>query len=147
MPPIILNDRGQPEPSPFIMGCLKRVHAGLSLRHTPHTGPQWAILLQWQPDDRRWQYVQSGEMPPDSTFDIIGYLPMDCPLDDAPAYVAKVFRQSSRAEVQRMADAVLAHNASAPVATMVDEAIAEVLDQVDPSAALPKRRGRPRKGA
>ena len=147
MPPIILNDRGQPEPSPLIMDRLKRVHAGLSLRHTPHAGPQWAILFQWQPEDARWRFVQSGELPPDSTFDIIGYLPMDCPLDDSPAYVAKVFRQSNREEVRRMADAVLTHNSVAPVAAVLEEAMAEVLDQVDPSAALPKRRSRARKGA
>lgn len=145
--PILLNDRGEPEPSPFVMDRLKAVHKSLGLKHTPHVGPQWAITFQWQPEDPRFAMVQSGELNPNRTYDIIGYLPMDCPLDDAPGHIARVFRQSRREEVQRMADAVEAHNASAPVAAQVEQAIAEVLDQVDPSEALPKRRTRSRKGA
>jgi hypothetical protein len=44
-----------------------------------------------------------------------------------------------------MADAVLQHNETAPVAAMMDEALAEVLDRPDPTAVTQKKRGRPRK--
>jgi len=142
---VILNDRGEPQPPLSIVERLQAVHKGLGLRHTPHAGPVWAITFAWGPEDRRWEYIQQGTMPANRAFDLIGYLPVDCPLDQAPSYVASVFRKSNREEVQRMADAVLQHNASAPAAAMVQEAIAEVLDMPDPSSVQPRRRGRPRK--
>jgi hypothetical protein len=142
---VILNDRGEPQPPTSIVERLRAVHAGLGLRHTPHVGPVWAITMAWDGDDPRWAYVQNGTMPASRAFGVIGYLPLDCPLDQAPSYVASVFRKSNREEVQRMADAVLRHNTTAPAAAMVEEAIAEVLDMPDPSSVQPRRRGRPRK--
>jgi hypothetical protein len=145
MTALILNDRGEPQPPTHVLERLTSVHAGLGLRHTPHNGPVWAITMAWGPEDRRWEYVQNGTAPASRAFDIIGYLPIACPPDEAASYVATVFRQSSRADVQRMADDVLRHNTTAPAAAMVEEAIAEVLDMPDPSSVQPRRRGRPRK--
>jgi hypothetical protein len=142
---VVINERGEPQPPTQVLARLQAVHAGLGLRYTPHAGPVWAITLRWAPDDRRWAYVQANTMSAEGAFDVVGYLPIDCAVDNAPSYVASVFRRSSRSEVQRMADAVLQHNATAPTAALVESAIAEVLDQPDPSGVQPRRRGRPRK--
>jgi hypothetical protein len=142
---VLVNERGEPQPPISIVERLQAVHTGLGLRYTPHAGPVWAITFAWEPDDPRWAYVQNGTMPASRAFGVIGYLPVDCPLDQAPSFVASVFRKSNRAEVQRMADAVLQHNTSAPTAALVEQAIAEVLDMPDPSSVQPRRRGRPRK--
>lgn len=143
--PVLVNELGHPQPPTHVVDRLKAVHAGLGLRYTPHAGPVWAITLAWEPDDRRWEYVQNGTFPADGAFSLIGYLPVACPPDEAASYIASTFRRSSREDVRRMADAVLQHNAVSPGAAMVEEAIAEVLDQPDPSSVQPRRRGRPRK--
>lgn len=140
----LINERGEPQPPTTVLERLRGVHSGLGLRYTPHAGPVWAITLTWGPEDARWALVQAQALPEARAFDIVGYLPVDCPLDEAPAYIAQVFRTSTKAEVQRMADAVERHNQRVPVADAVESAVAAVLDQDNPATA-PRRRGRPRK--
>lgn len=143
--PVLLNSAGQPEPPTHVVGRLRAIHAGLSLKFLSHTGEHWAICLAWEPDDARWERVQSGETDPARAYDIIGYLPIDCPVDEAPAHLERVLRTYPKDTVRNMADAVLQHNDTAPVAAMMDEALAEVLDRPDPTAVTQKKRGRPRK--
>jgi hypothetical protein len=76
--------------------------------------------------------------------DIIGYLPMDCTLDEAPAYLFKAIRQYPKAEIQALTERVIAFNETTPIANAMEQAIAEVLDNPNP-AGTPKRRGRPPK--
>jgi len=78
--------------------------------------------------------------------DIIGYLPMDCPPDSAPGYLAKMFREYPREDVNRMLDAMDALNAQ-PAQAAMEAAIAEVLDGADPSGTAKRGRGRPRKNS
>lgn len=139
---ILLNERGIPEPSPAIVRRLREVHAGLKLRFVEPA--QWAITLEWAPEDRRWEMIQRQEMTPDAAFDIVGYVPLDCSLEETPTYIANRLRRHRREDVRRMADAV-AEGADAPVQAAVEQAIAEVLDRPDPTAVVPKRRGRPPK--
>lgn len=137
---LILNSAGNPEPSPEISRRLKAIHAGLHLKFVDSTTEHWAICMSWQPDDSRWQYVQSGEMPPDRAYDIIGYIPLACGVDEAPSYLERYFRSSSKEEVRNMADAVTSWNmGGGQLDSIVEEAIGEVLDMPDPSATKPKR--------
>jgi hypothetical protein len=145
--PVLLNSVGHPEPPTHVVGRLRAIHAGLSLKFVDHTGEHWAVCLAWQPEDTRWARVQSGRTDPASAYDIIGFLPVDCPAEQAPAHLERVFRTYPKDEVRNMADAVLKYNDSVPVAEMVEEAIAEVLDRPDPSVVVPKKRGRPRKNS
>ena len=149
MPAVILNHRGTPEPSSEVQRRLAGVHPRLSLKFIDGVDHHWAICMRWDETDTRWAHVQSQDIDPNRSMDIIGYLPMDCPLDQAPAYMGKVLRQFPRADVQRIADRMAEFNLSAPLKTAVEEAIAEVLDRPDPSATTaplaPKKRGRPRK--
>ena len=139
--PVLLNSAGQPEPPTAVVARLRALHAGLSLKFLTHTGEHWAVCMAWQPEDRRWERVQQGETDPASAYDIIGYLPVDCPTDDAPAYLERTFRQYPKDEIRNMADHVLDYNAQAPVAEAIEAALTEALE--DP--ILPKKRGRPKK--
>lgn len=139
--PVLLNSAGQPEPPTAVVARLRALHAGLSLKFLTHTGEHWAVCMAWQPEDRRWERVQQGETDPASAYDIIGYLPVDCPTDEAPAYLERTFRQYPKDEIRNMADHVLDYNANAPVSEAIEAALTEALE--DP--ILPKKRGRPKK--
>lgn len=142
--PVVLNHRGTPEPSSEIQRRLMAVHPRLSLKYINGVDHHWAICMRWDEGDERWQHVQSQEIDPNRSIDIIGYLPLACPPDEAPAYLTKALRQYPKADVQALTDRVVAYNDTVPLAAAIETAIAEVLDQPDPSHT-PKRRGRPPK--
>ena len=138
---VLLNSTGQPEPPTHVVKRLRALHAGLHLRFMEHTGEHWAVCMTWTPEDRRWEWVQRGETDPASTYDIIGYLPMLCSADEAPAYLERTLRQHPKDEVRRMADFVQQFNETTPGADAVDAALVEALEQ--PVV----KRGRPRKSS
>ena len=139
--PVVLNHRGTPEPSSEIQRRLTAVHPRLSLKYVDGADQHWAITMRWDEHDPRWGMVQSQELDPNRSIDIIGYLPMACGMDEAPAYLAKAIRQYPKADIQALTDRVIAFNETTPIAQAVDAAIAEVLDNPNP-AGTPKRRGR-----
>lgn len=141
---LILNSAGKPEPSPEISRRLRAVHAGLHLRFMEYADGNWAVCMNWQPDDRRWEMVQRNELDPSSTYDIIGYLPLACSPDEAPAYLERSMRTYPRNDIKNMADKVIEYNETQPVNEALEQALEEVLE--NPLAA-PKKRGRPRKNA
>lgn len=128
----ILNSMGAPEPSPEIRRRLQAIHPKLDLRFVQTIGTHWAITMKWSDNDRRNEHIQNGTVPPDSNFDIIGYLPLDCSLDEAPAYLSKVLREFPREDVQNLIGRIAKFNET-PAQKAVEEAIGEVLDQKDPS--------------
>lgn len=141
--PILLNAQGRPEPSPEVTRRLLEVHPGLFLRFFDQTGANWAICWAWPKDDPRWATVQAGTTDPASAFDIVGWLPMDCPLDSAPAYLSQSLRSYPKEEVARLAERVTHFNmAGGPTQALVEEAIAEVLDSADPAGKTKGRRGK-----
>jgi hypothetical protein len=135
---VILNAAGTPEPSPQVQRRLRAAHPGLFLRFLPQSGEHWAICLEWGANDPRRAKLQDGSVDPARAHDIIGFLPMTCSADEAPAYLERSFRTFPREDVQRMADDVTA-SFSAPAQQAVEQAIAEVLDNPNP-AGTPKRR-------
>lgn len=140
MATVLVNSAGMPEPSPETTRRLRAIHAGLFLRFLGHITTHWAVCLQWSPENPSWARIQSGEVAPDKAHDIIGYLPLDCSADEAPAYLEKMFRAFPRDEVRRMADAVHEHNLTVPAAQAAEQAMAEVMDMADPSQTKPKRK-------
>ncbi len=143
---VLLNALGRPEPSPEVSRRLTAIHAGLSLRWIPGAGENWAVCMAWQPEDGRWQYVQNGSYDAHLTYDIIGYLPMNCGPDEAAPYLERSFRTFPREDIQRMSDAMANWN-TGNIQEALDAAIGEVLDSPDPSLGMdaPRKRGRPRK--
>ena len=138
---VLLNAAGQPEPPTHVVARLRALHAGLHLKFLDYTAQHWAVCMAWEGGDRRWERVQQGEIGPQSAHDIIGYLPLDCSPEEAPAYLERVFRQYPKDEVRNMADYVQQYNADAPVDAAIEEALVEALE----APVLPKKRGRPKK--
>lgn len=142
--PMVLSHRGTPEPSSEIQRRLRQVHPRLELRYVDSVDAHWAICFRWAENDRRWAMIQSNEVDPLRSMDIIGYLPMDCPTEQAPAYLEKSLREYPIDEVKQLVQQVTHYNDLSPAQQAVEAAIAEVLDSSNP-ANQPKRRGRPPK--
>ena len=140
---ILFNAQGRPEPSPEVTRRLLAIDPGLFLRFIDHVGAFWAVCWAWPKTDRRWEGVREGSIDPAKAFDIVGYLPMDCPVDSAPAYLERMLRTFPKEEVQRMADSIEAFNSSgSALSALVDQAIGEVLDHPDPTGKAKRRRAR-----
>ena len=142
--PVVLNHRGTPEPSSEIQRRLRQVHPRLELQFIDGFDAHWAICLRWAENDSRWRHIQSQEVDPNRSMDIVGYLPMTCGIAEAPAYLERSLREYPAEEVKNIAREVQRYNAVQPAEQAMQEAIAEVLDNPNP-AAQPKRRGRPPK--
>ena len=54
-----------------------------SIRH-------WAIVIHWREDDARRQWIQRGEIPASAAFDVLGYLPIDCSVQEAFTYFERM---------------------------------------------------------
>ncbi len=142
-PVILVNPAGIPEPSPEIQRRLREVHGGLKLRLIDTGVPTWSVCMEWQSDDRRWEWVQTESYDPKMAYDIIGYLPLGCSPDEAPSYLSKMIRTFPREDIQRLSDSVENYNTGV-VTSAVEEAIGDMLDSSDPSTVR-RGRGRPRK--
>lgn len=125
----------------MIQRRLREIHGGLHLRMIQGS---WGVCMSWRDNDARREWIQTEAYDPAKAYDIIGYLPVDCPPDMAPAYLAKMFREFPREDVNRMLDAMDALN-DQPAQAAVEAAIAEVLDSADPSGTAKRGRGRPPK--
>ena len=131
---ILLNPNGRPEPSPEIQRRLRAVHSGLGIRYVDGMH-QWAVTKQWEDDDRRWEHVQSGGINPKDTYDIVGYLPPDCKPDEAPAFIERRMRTHTRDHIRNVFERLDRFNTGV-TDDVVDQAIGEVLDEVDPSKSV-----------
>jgi hypothetical protein len=140
-PVVLLSHRGTPEPSPDIQRRLRAVHPRLFLRYVESLAEYWAICMTWDDNDRRYEMIRSQIINPEKSFDIIGYLPMHCSLDEAPSYLAKSFREYPVQEVQTLAQHIAVFNESL-TDQIAEKALADLLDRPDPSSTKSKLRGR-----
>jgi hypothetical protein len=134
---VVLNDKGRPEAPSDLQRRLGQVHPRLFLRHVQAADAVWAVCMRWDETDLRFGDVQSQVLDPERSFDIIGYIPRDCSVQEAPAYLERVFRQYPVEKVREVANRVEHFNKSV-VSDAADKVLGEVLDQRDPSHSLPK---------
>lgn len=139
---VLVNALGRPEPSPEVQRRLRAVHPNLFLRFIDGLNSSWAICWAWPENDRRWSTVQSGEISPDRAFDIVGYLAMDCSLDEAPSYLHRVLRTFPKEEVSQLADRILRFNETEALNEQVNEVLKELTDSPDPTGLTKTRRGK-----
>jgi hypothetical protein len=86
-PEDLLRDAlGRPQPPSELLARLRRFDDRLGLHYTKAA---WAITERWRTEDRRWEWVRNGSVPEAMAFDICGYLPINCSLDEAPAYIER----------------------------------------------------------
>lgn len=137
-PVILLNGAGNPEPSPEVQRRLKRVHPGLSLRYHPGaTTKHWMITMEWPREDPRWEMVRQQEMPRDASFDVIGYLPIGCSVDEAAPYLERSLRQHPKEEINRLiarSGEYARAGDTAEIQKASEEALDEVLSRPDPTS-------------
>ena len=144
---VLLNHLGTPEPSPEIQRRLRGVHSRLYLKYMTGGGRHWALCMDWSENDPRRERIQRREIDPEKAYDIVGFLPMDCNVDQAPAYLERALRTYPREDIQRMVEDIGNFNAAAPLAQAAEDALAQVLDSADPTGVEKRGRGRPRKSA
>lgn len=97
---LVVGQGGIPIPNSEIVERIKRIHPALNLRFSDGIGGLgWAITWEWQENDRRRQWIQDGRTDPNMAYDIVGYLPMGCSLNEAPAYIERSLKQYPREEV------------------------------------------------
>lgn len=116
----------QPIPPTDIVSALKRVDDRLDLKYVAFTsrdGPNingseyWAIIQRWTQDDARRRIIALGQMAPDSDFDVMTYLPLDCPVEDAYNYFQRAVEGQVRdkRDVTRIASRISNWNEAAKV--------------------------------
>lgn len=80
---------GLPVPPQELVAKLKAFDARIGLFYTKGA---WAITEAWRETDPRREWVQSGQMQEAMAFDICGYLPLSCSLDEALPYIERELR-------------------------------------------------------
>ena len=125
MAALILNSAGLPEPSPDIKRRLQQVHPGLSLRYQPNViKDSWMVTMTWEEQDPRRAEVRSGAVDGNLAWDVIGYLPTACGVDEAPAYLTRMLRTAPQENIQRLTDRMNRYNsqvAQGAVETALDD--------------------------
>lgn len=123
--PLFVRDAGGvPLPPSHIVAALQAWEPALGL--TYHA-VQWAFTWTWKENDPRRARVRSGELPEHEARDIIGYIPIDCSLEDVPSYAVQCLRQYPRDEVRKLVDSVHRYNAVDVGRAQTDAIINDVL--------------------
>lgn len=108
-PQLLVRDAGGvPQPPREILQRLQQWEPALGLKYH---AVQWAFTWTWKDDDPRRQRIRDGQYPADAAYDIIGYIPLDCPVDSIPAYAVKALTHYPRDEVRKLVEGVGRYNA------------------------------------
>lgn len=122
----VRDAQGTPVPPSDLLARLhRRCGADLGLKYVAGA---WAVTAEWPANDPRWQMVQEQQYPREGAHDIVGYIPVECPLEEAGAYIERSFRSHSREDVRRRLADALAWNERAVPEQQVAETVAAVLD-------------------
>ncbi len=137
--PALLDERGQPQPPAHILAeCKKRdPHIGLRFANGL-SGRGWAITWEWPAGDPRWARVRSGDVDPDGAYDIVGYLPFGCSVEDAPGYIDRSLRQYPVEEIRRIADRTTEYNKTEVPKQQVAEMVGDVVADARADLNAPK---------
>lgn len=140
-PTFVTNERGGPVPPQDILKRLAQVDPSLGLRFmADFDASRWALTWEWKPSDVRWARVQVGEIPREAAYDIIGYLPLQCPVEQAAAYVETHLKNYPREEVSKLRAQMTHWNDVEMPAQQVQALVADTLEDV--GKAKGKKKGK-----
>lgn len=125
--PILFGASGNPEPSTDIVRRLRELDPRLDLTWLSGAG-KWAVRMHWLPDDRRRERIKRGEMPSDVAFDIIGYLPVDCSVDEAPPLLARMLRYWPNEDISKMVEGLTRWNSGGAQQELVEGLMEDLSD-------------------
>lgn len=84
----LVDPRGHPVPPAEVV---KRLPPGASIKWIPAGGfygtQYFALFTAWEPNDPRWQHVQSGAYPREDARDMVQMFPPECSPQEMAAYV------------------------------------------------------------
>lgn len=130
-PNLVTNLNGAPEAPRDIVDRLRRVDPALGLRWMPDLDrSSWALTWEWPLNDGRWARVQCNDISRESAYDIIGYLPVGCSIDQAAGYVETHLKQYPKEEIRKLHKAVQRWNEVEIPQQQVSQVIADTLDDV-----------------
>lgn len=125
-PTKLMRDRmGVPLPPSDIQARLTAYDKRLGMRYL---SASWAITWTWKPDDPRRATVRSGETPLEMAFDIVGWLPITCSLDEAPAFLERNLKSSSIPELQALSFEIAHYNHDVPLKHTMEMVVNETRD-------------------
>ena len=130
-PALVVGQGGIPIAPSEIVERVKRIHPALNLRFADGIGGVgWSITWEWPETDRRWQWVKDGRTDPAMAYDIIGYLPLDCSLDQAPGYLERSLRDYPREEVSGLVNRMSHWNTVEKPKEQVQALVAATMDDI-----------------
>lgn len=127
-PVILLGLDGRPKPPEEIVRRLRAIDPRMGLKFVPGVLMNWAVTMEFGPDDRRRKDIQSGKVNPEDAYDIIGWLPAECSLDEAPAYISRMIAMYPREDVRKALDRMEAWNATEGGKEEMEEVLNELAD-------------------
>lgn len=102
-PRLLTSERGGPVPPSDVLQRIHEYSPSLGLRFMPDFDrSRWAFTWEWPAKDLRWARVQSNEIPREAAYDIIGYLPIGCSVDEAGSYVETHLKNYPIEEIRRL---------------------------------------------
>lgn len=108
---MLLTDEGIPSAPPDITTRLHRIDPKLDLKFVPRfDGNWWGVVARWEENDPRRRFIQSGDMATDSDFDLVCYIPLDCPADNVPPYIENVLRRGGRPDINKLVEGLHRYN-------------------------------------
>jgi len=79
----------------WLQRWLAALHPELTARwHGDERLGQWGLYLAWPPEDPRRAMVERKEMTATEAVDLLGFLPGDCTIGQAPTYIARMLSRS-----------------------------------------------------
>ena len=125
---ILYNASGNPEPSPEIQRRLRALDSRLYLEFLPDFNKHWVVKCRWKDGDRRWERVRTGAISESQASDIVGWLPVDCSVDEAPAYLEKSLGIFSHRTADRVLFDVERWNGTSAGEGQVDDVLRDLAD-------------------
>lgn len=122
---------GRPQPPADLLTRIKSKDPRLGLFYT---NAAWAITETWRDDDPRWEWVQNQSVQREMAFDVCGYLPVTCSVDEAPAYIERELKNWTAEEFRSLRDTVRDWNlAGGHDAALENEILGAVSNDLDKS--------------
>lgn len=125
---------GRPQPPQELIERLKKYDARVGLYYTKCS---WAITEAWAENDPRRARILEGDMSEDMAFDICGYLPLTCSLDEAPAYIERELRSYSAEQFAALRYSISHWNDAIAEKSGEDEFVAGTIENLDTSKIKP----------
>lgn len=135
---VLVTREGLPQASPEILRRLGQVSPRLGLRFYPAL-QQWGVTIQWREQDPRREMAQRGEIGGTETYDLVCFLPTDCAVDEAVAYMVPRMAEHPQQDVRGMMRELLRQNDAQSDAN-VAPVFEEIMNQVE---VLVENRRRP----